>query len=78
MDDAAARARARRSRYTGGVARSFDEMEQVDLDFWLAMSPADRLRAMWSIVEDSLALEGERGPTPRLSRSTGGVRSLRG
>lgn len=78
MDDARARAAARRARWTGGVARSFDEMEERDLDFWLSMSPAQRVAAMWSIVEDSLALEGHRGPSPRLQRSVGGVRPRKG
>ncbi len=78
MDDPRARAAARRARWQGGVARSFEEMDAADLDFWLSMTPAQRVAAMWSIVEDSLALEGHRGPAPRLQRSVGGVRSLRG
>jgi len=56
------------------VAQSFAEMEQVDLEFWLAMEPADRLRMVWSLVEDSLALQGSHG----LQRLVGGVRPLRG
>jgi len=27
-------------------------MDERDLDFWLAISPAERLRSMWSLVED--------------------------
>lgn len=72
------RAEARRKTWTGGVASSFVEMDERDLDFWLSMSPAERLRAMWSLVEDSLALQEQRGPTPRLQRSVGGARPLRG
>jgi hypothetical protein len=53
-------------------------MDQRDLEFWLAMTPAERVGAMWSLVEDSLAFEGHRGPAPRLQRSIGGVRPLRG
>ena len=34
-----------------------EEMADIDLDFWLAMTPEDRLRAMWSVVEDALALQ---------------------
>ena len=78
MDDAASRAARRRAEWTGGVARSFAEMDEIDLDFWLAMTPEARVRTMWSIVEDALALKGHRGPAPRLQRSVGGVRPLRG
>jgi hypothetical protein len=60
------------------VASSFAEMEERDLEFWLSMSAAERLEIMWSLVEDSLALQELRGPTPRLQRSIGGARPLRG
>jgi len=69
------RAEERRRTWRGGVARSFDEMAEVDLEFWLAMTPEDRLRAMWSLVEDQLALQGQNGPPPRLQRSVGGIRT---
>jgi hypothetical protein len=78
VSDAEQRAAARRARYQGGVARSFEEMAEVDLDFWLAMTPSARIGAIWSLTEDSLALEGQRGATPRLQRSVGGVRPMRG
>jgi hypothetical protein len=78
MDDAAARAARRRAQWTGGVARSFAEMDEVDLAFWLAVTPANRVRAMWSLAEDTLALKGHHGAAPRLRRSVGGVRPLRG
>ena len=78
MDDAATRAARRRAEWAGGVARSFEEMDEVDLDFWVATTPEQRVRAMWSIVEDALALKGHRGPAPRLQRSVGGVRPLHG
>jgi hypothetical protein len=52
-------------------------MEEIDRDFWLAMTPEDRLRATWSLVEDSLALEGADGSLPRLQKAIGGVRPLR-
>jgi len=71
------RRRIRQQQWGGGVARSFAEMEQADLEFWLTMEPADRLRMVWSLVEDSLALQGSHGPSPRLQRLVGGVRPLR-
>jgi hypothetical protein len=52
-------------------------MDEIDLDFWLGMKPEDRLRAMWSLVEDSLALEGTDGSLPPLQKAIGGVRPLR-
>jgi hypothetical protein len=77
MDDAARRAARRRVQWTGGVAHSFEEMDEIDLDYWLAFTPANRVRAMWSIVEDGLVLKGHRGPAPRLQRSVGGIRPSR-
>lgn len=78
MSERAARAQARRQTWSGGVARSFEQMAEIDLDFWLAMTPEQRLLAMWSLVEEGLALEGNDGAPPRLQRSVGGVRPLRG
>ncbi len=72
------RADLRRKTWTGGVAHSFAEMDEQDLHFWLSMAPSERVLAMWSLVEDSLALKEFRGPAPRLQRSIGGVRPLRG
>jgi hypothetical protein len=74
----AQRAEERRRTWRGGVVHSFEEMADVDLDFWLAVTPEDRLRAMWSVVEDELALQGENGPPPRLQRSVGGIRARKG
>ena len=64
--------------WTGGVAHSFVEMDAIDFEFWLAMAPAERLKMVWSLVEDGLALQGNHGSTPRLQRLVGGVRPLRG
>ena len=74
-DDEAKRARAelRRTTWTGGVA-TFREMAAVDRRFWGSVDGVTRLAAMWSLVEDSLALQGHDGPTPRLQRAVGGVR----
>ncbi len=77
MSTPAERADARRRTWTGGVAHSFAEMDEQDLDFWLSMASVDRLRTMWSLVEDSLAFQEQRGPALRLERSTGGIRADR-
>jgi hypothetical protein len=68
------RAARRRSTWTGGVAGSFEEMEKLDLAFWLRATPAERLRAVYELNLELMALGGHRGPPPRLQRSVGGVR----
>ena len=69
-----ARAEARRhAGMWGGVARSHDELDELDLEFWLAATPAERLRAAWLIHEEVRALRND-GPSPRFQRSVGGVR----
>jgi hypothetical protein len=78
VSSAEERRKIREMSWTGGVVRSFAEMEEADLQFWLAMDPTDRLKMVWSLVEDGLALQGSHGPTPRLQRLVGGVRPLRG
>ena len=75
--DKQARAVVRRSTWSGGVAKR-SEMADIDRAFWANMSPVARLQCIWSIVEDTLALRGEHGPTPRLQRTVGGVRSRKG
>ena len=54
--------RARRaSTWRGGVAKSFAEMDDTDWRFWQAMTPEARLCAIWSIVEETLAMQGYDG-----------------
>jgi len=78
MADAAQRAAARRATWTGGVAKSFGEMEDADLDFWLAASLRTRLMAVFELNETLNAIAGEHEPTLRLDRSVGGVRPRKG
>jgi hypothetical protein len=78
MSNERERAARRRETWSGGVAASFQELEEVDLKQALELSPRERLGLVWSLVEDSLAFGGNHGPTPRLQRSVGGVRPLRG
>ena len=54
---------------------SFEEMDEVDLAFWLRTTPEQRLRTMWSLVEDSLALKGHSGPAPLTAREAQGPMS---
>jgi hypothetical protein len=78
MSDISERRRAREATWAGGVARSFAEMDTIDLAFWQRAAAAERLQTVWSLVEDALALQGNDGPPPRLQRLVGGVRALKG
>jgi hypothetical protein len=78
MDDSSdARAEYRRQNWTGGVAHSFAEMEEVDLKFWMAATPAERVRGVTMLIDEVRSLRGEHGPMPRLDKSIGGVRQRR-
>lgn len=49
---------AQRTRtWSGGVARSFEELA---LDAWLEQTAAQRVNLVWSLVEDSLNLRGQK------------------
>ena len=78
MSTADERRNARRANWVGGVASSFEHLEALDAEQWLTVAAVERLKAVWSLVEDSLALRGEHGPTPRLQRLVGGIRPLKG
>ena len=74
MDDAfKARAEARRARMQGGVARSFDELENAGLDFWQNASSDARFNAIWGLIVDAWIVGGKIGPPPRLDHSVWGV-----
>ena len=72
------RADERRKTWTGGVAHGFSEMEAADLEFWMAATPGERIRGVTALLDDMRWMRGERGPTPRLQRTVGGVRPQRG
>jgi hypothetical protein len=70
------RAAARRRRgMWGGVARSHDELDERDLDFWLSIQPAERIGAACRLHEEARLLRND-APFPRLQGSPGGVRRL--
>lgn len=72
------RAALRLATWRGGVAHSFAAADDADLDFWLAATHAERLRAVTELIDEMRAMMGEDGPTPRLQRSVGGVRPRKG
>ncbi len=74
--DYAARAEARRKKgLWGGVAVSHDDLDERDLEFWLAVEPAERIGAACLLLEEARHLRGD-APFSRLSGSPGGVRRL--
>jgi len=46
------RSRERRKRIVAHVARSFEEAERWDLEYWQSLSPASRLSALVAIRRD--------------------------
>ncbi len=46
------RSEERRKRIVGNIAHSHEEAEEWDLEFWLSMTPQQRLSALASIRED--------------------------
>ena len=77
MDEAfRARAEARRLRgMWGGTTQSHEELDELDLDYWLSAEPHERIRAACLLHEEGRALRHD-GPFPRLQGSPGGVRRL--
>jgi hypothetical protein len=76
--DAEYRARAeerRRRGMLGGVAKSHEELDAIDLEFWLSVEPRKRIAAACLLQEEARRLRGD-GPFSRLQGSPGGVRRL--
>lgn len=76
--DAGFRARAeerKRRGMFGGVARSHEELDERDLEFWLGVDPAERIGAACLLHEEARLLRND-APFPGLQGSPGGVRRL--
>ena len=73
VTDAQARAAQRPLTWSGGVARSFEELERKGLEFWAAAEPSSKLQAMWDAIVEAWIIEGKHGPSPRFQGSTFGV-----
>ena len=78
MESREERAERRRRTWTGGVARSFEEADEMDLEFWMNATPAERLRGVTQLVFEMHEWAGDGGSPPRLQRAVGGVRKRRG
>jgi hypothetical protein len=66
------RAEERRGRLRGGVARSFDELEQAGLAFWSEAPYSAKLEATNDAIIEGWLLQGHEAP-PRFDGSTWGV-----
>lgn len=67
------RAALRRATWQGGVARSFTELENKGLDFWIHSEPGARLQAMWDAIVEAWVIKGKHGSPPRFQGSTFGI-----
>jgi hypothetical protein len=74
MDDAfEQRAARRRATWRGGVAHSWAELEDRDIEFWQSATPSARLNAMWQLLVDAWVIKGKHGPPPGFQGSIVGV-----
>ena len=68
----------RRATWTGGVAHSFAEADDMDVAFWAASTPAERVRGVTQLIEEVATMAESGESPPRLQRAVGGVRLRRG
>jgi hypothetical protein len=68
-----ARAAARRATWSGGVARTLEELDAAGQEFWARATPGQKLTAMLEMLTDAWVLEGKHGPAPRFQGSIVGV-----
>jgi hypothetical protein len=79
MSDPASRAEERRRTWTGGVAADHSEMESVSSDFWLSMTPEDRMGCVFEMYDEQVRIQDPKHEaSERLQRAIGGVRPRRG
>jgi hypothetical protein len=79
VSDSYDRAEERRRTWTGGVARTHSEMESVSTDFWLAMTPEDRIGCVFDMYDEQTPGQvSDHEAAQRLQRTIGGVRPRRG
>ena len=68
-DDRRARAAARRTRFTGGVARSHEEIARFNLMFWQSQGQQAIFAAAWDMVREADTWRGSRAGQSGLQRS---------
>jgi hypothetical protein len=67
------RAAERRRRLTGGVARSFEELDKASREFWEKASYLSKLQATNDALAEAWLIQGRNGPPPRFDASVWGV-----
>ena len=67
MASASERAALRRATWKGRVAHSFREAEEHDVEYWLAATPEQRIRAVTELTAEMLAMEGVLSTEPPTS-----------
>ena len=72
------RARRRRQQMVGGVAKSHEELDDLDWAFWRNESPSARLNAVWQLALDAMAMHAENDAPPGLQRPACGIRRRKG
>ena len=60
-------------RMTGGVARSFEELDQASRAYWDAASAEVKLQATHDAIAEAWIVKGQDGPPPRFDGRTWGV-----
>ncbi len=72
------RAAYRRANWVGGVAQSHDEAAELEVEFWMHATPAERILGVTQLVEEMRTLGNPHESPARLQRTVGGVRPRRG
>ncbi|HET9958054.1 MAG TPA: hypothetical protein VFQ61_26335 [Polyangiaceae bacterium] len=71
------RAAERRTRVVGGTARSHDELDELDFEFWQSCSGGERLEATWQLALDAITMKAQPN-APGFSGPAYGVRRRAG
>lgn len=51
------------------IVRAGEEERAADAEFWVAVSPEQRVEALWEMVQEARRIQGLEGDEPRLLRS---------
>jgi hypothetical protein len=70
------RAAERRLRMSGGVARSFEELEAAGAQYWAAATCAERLLATYEAIREASPFKGKMALNPDLTHLLGAFSSL--
>jgi hypothetical protein len=75
--------RVDRSKWVGGVVHSFEELADVDREWWLRLTPSERIALVTELSEEAdwsrhaaQEAQDQEGTVTRLLGSLGGVRRM--